>query len=221
MSIKRIRFKPKGTLWVMVELFVSYGCEQAPEIRSLKIRGVKQFGLILSHEYDIDAFVHDVRPRACRMSRDCTSAVEYECDAKVFVSDVVGFGLGIGKLGTGTVGWPSESKEQTFTFTTDCICCDQPGGLPQRTLAYFQETQTATAWFVAFSSLGAALSLSVLNWNADMLLPRLVVYGSLAGAAVSGVIAIARAVVLRAAESSRGEEPPTDRSETGTMTRSG
>jgi len=216
MSIKRIRFKPRGTMWVNVELFVSFGCEQAPEIRSLKIRGVKQFGLILSHEYDIDAFVDEVKRRACRTSRDCTSAVEYECDAKVFVSDVVGLGLGIGKLGTGTVGWPSESKEQTFTFTTDCICCDEPGGL-QRTATYLPSTQSATAWFVAFSSLGAALSLSVLNWGAETLLPRLVVYGSIAGAAVSGVIAIARALMLRATGSSQSEEPPTNGPATDTM----
>jgi hypothetical protein len=132
MAVSIFKFKPADTVWISIEIVVTYSCDEIPKVERVKIRGLQQFGLILSSEYDIEVFVHAARRIPCDIGGGCRDAVEYEFDTKVFVSDVIGLGIGIGKLGTGTAGWTSRSTEEHLTFRTECVCCDaeQPRPMP-------------------------------------------------------------------------------------------
>jgi len=215
MAVSIFKFKPAHTLWVSLEIIVTYSCDENPKVERVKIRGLKQFGLILSSEYDIEAFVHAARRRPCKIGSECRDAVEYEFDTKVFVSDVIGFGIGLGKLGTGTAGWTSAATEEQRTFKTECVCCDteQPRQMPGLSVINIvQSTPTATSWFIGFATLSTALTLAALNLDQPSVIPRFVLYGTAVGAAASLGIAVARVVAfLRRQGHQRQERALTNR----------
>jgi hypothetical protein len=199
MAVSIFKFKPADTVWINVEIVVTYSCNEIPKVERVKIRGLKQFGLILSSEYDIEVFVHAARRRRCDIGGDCRDAVEYEFDTKVFVSDVIGLGIGIGKIGTGTAGWTSPSTEEQRTFKTECICCDAEQASPMAGLSVITivpSTPTATSWFIGFAALSTALTLAALNFDQPSVIPKLVLYGTAVGAVASLSVAVARVVAF-------------------------
>ncbi len=210
MAVSIFKFKPANTLWISVEIIVTYSCDEIPKVERVKTRGLKQFGLILSSEYDIEVFMHAARRRPCEIGGECREAVEYEFDTKVFVSDVIGFGIGIGKLGTGTAGWTSRASEEQRTFKTECVCCDAEQPRPTRGLSVINivpSTTTATAWFIGFATLSTALALAALNLDQPSMIPRFVLYGTAVGAVASLGVAVARVVAfLRRRDGRRPEK---------------
>jgi hypothetical protein len=115
------KFKPQDTDWIRCELFVDYDCATKPKVTDLVITGIKQFGFIISHEYDVKAFVEGSLRQDCK--GDCERAVLYTFDVRVYVWNKVGLGFGFGG-GTGTLGWTSRSFDHILRFDTRCICCD-------------------------------------------------------------------------------------------------
>ena len=74
MPLHRHKFKPRNTLWISVAIIVAYFCDSPPEVRSTKIRGLKNFAFIFGHEYDIESMVDDVRQLTCEQN-DCNKAI--------------------------------------------------------------------------------------------------------------------------------------------------
>jgi hypothetical protein len=116
-------FDPKSTVGVEVDAIVEYGCEQAPTVRTPKIRGLNQVGFIFSSEYDIDAGIDDFKRVACKVP-NCERAVQFEVTIVFFIYLKLGLGFGLG-AGTGTLGFTTRPSVERTTFTTRCICCDQ------------------------------------------------------------------------------------------------
>lgn len=199
MPVSIFNFKPARTLWINIEIIVTYSCNEPPKVERVKIRGLKQFGLIFSSEYDVEVFVHAARKSPCDIGNDCDDAVEYEFDTKVFVSDVIGLGIGIGKLGTGTLGWTCKSTEEQRTFKTECVCCDAEqakalAGL--NVINIIQSTPSATSWFIGFAMLSTALTLAAFNFAQPSIIPKLFLYGTAVGAVASLGVAVTRMVVF-------------------------
>lgn len=198
MPVTKYSFKPRSTLWIGVELIVSYSCQADPKVERVRITGIKQFGLILSSEYEIDAFVDTVRRMPCEASVDCRETMRYDFTVKTFISDVIGLGIGVGKLGTGTAGWTTKATEELVFFGTACVCCDDERPLPARAVTEVHVVpplQTATPWLVGFATLGTALALSFMNLDDPSLVPQIVVdatgVGALAAVAVAGARLVA------------------------------
>src|SRR5215469_16268448 len=101
--LERFKFKPPDTDWIRCELFVDYDCPTKPTVADLVITGIKQFGFIISHEYDVKAFVEGSSRQDCK-KRDCERALLYKFDVRVYVWNKVGIGFGFGR-GTGTLGF--------------------------------------------------------------------------------------------------------------------
>jgi hypothetical protein len=116
-------YKPPNTRWIKCELFVSYECDVKPKVEDVVITGIKQFGFILSTEYDIKASVEESERRNCTRE-ECDTAIEYHFNVKCSVYEKIGLGFGLGS-GTGTLGWTRTSIDYFESFTTRCICCDQ------------------------------------------------------------------------------------------------
>ncbi|HTV06860.1 MAG TPA: hypothetical protein VME86_15935 [Acidobacteriaceae bacterium] len=198
MPVAKYRFRPRSTLWIGIELIVSYSCYADPKVERVRITGVKQFGLILSSEYEIDAFVDTVRRIPCEADADCGEAVRYEFTVKTFTSDVIGLGIGVGKLGTGTAGWTSRATEELAYFDTACACCDDETRPVDRIVSEVHivaSPQSATPWLLGFAALGTALAFSFMNLDQPSLVPKIVVdatgVGALAAVSVAGVRLIA------------------------------
>lgn len=194
MAVARFQFKPTGTKWIGVEIIVTYLCHSDPKVERVKITGLKQFGLILSHEYDIDALVNSARRIPCDVGGDCQESIKYEFDVTAFVADVVGFGIGIGKLGTGTAGWSTQSTEETFVFGTACLCCDAER-VADRSVMDVKVAPTqanAIPWLVGFAGIGTAVALAGLNFDHPSLVPKIVIYGTASGMVASLGVAVAR-----------------------------
>lgn len=199
MAVTKYRFKPRGTVWIGVELIVSYSCQTDPKVERVRITGVKQFGLILSSEYEIDALVDTVRRMPCEAGTDCREAVRYDFTVKTFTSDVMGLGIGVGKLGTGTAGWTTKATEELVHFGTACVCCDDERRAPERAVTeviLVPSPQTATPWLVGFATLGTALALSFMNLNHPSLVPQIVVDATGVGALAAVGLAVARLVAF-------------------------
>ena len=198
MPVTKYRFKPHSTLWIGVEIIVSYSCQADPKVERVRITGIKQFGLILSSEYEIDAFVDTVRRMPCEAGADCREAVRYDFTVKTFISDVIGLGIGVGKLGTGTAGWTTKATEELAHFGTACGCCDDERRVPERAVTEVHlvpSPQTATPWLVGFATLGTALALSFMNLDHPSFVPQIVVdatgVGALAAVGVAGARLVA------------------------------
>ncbi|MBL3558538.1 MULTISPECIES: hypothetical protein [Marinobacter] len=198
MPVIKYRFKPRRTLWIGVELIVSYSCEIAPKVERVRITGIKQFGFMLSSEYEIDAFVDTVRRMPCKASAEYQDAVMYEFSIKTFTSDVIGLGFGVGMLGTGTAGWTTKSTEELSHFGTPCVCCVEDSWVPERTVTGVHvapSSHAATAWLVSLATLGTVLGLSLMNLDHPSLVPQFVVaatgVGTVAALGVTGARLIA------------------------------
>ncbi len=167
MPLQRHKLKPRDTLWVSVEIIVAFSCDSAPEVKSTKIRGLKQFAFIIGHEYDIEVLVDDSRRLPCQQS-GCGNAVRYDYVVKVFVSDTVGLGLGIGNWGTGTGGWSFPATEENQKLATPCICCDdrfeESRVLPESKQIQ-QRGSDSTPLIIGFSILASAIALSVVYFD--------------------------------------------------------
>lgn len=123
MAIKNFDHKPRNTFGVTVESTVQYDCLNKPVIVGKRMVGFTRFGFIISYEDKIDAFVHRAKLLPCAQS-DCARAIKYEFEIKYFVACEIGIGINIGKLGTGTFGFPIRSVEEVASFSTECECCD-------------------------------------------------------------------------------------------------
>ncbi|HEY3699712.1 MAG TPA: hypothetical protein VGK97_10300 [Spongiibacteraceae bacterium] len=123
MAVKNFTHKPKNTFGVTVESTVQYDCLNKPAIVGNRMVGFTRFGFIISYEDKIDAFVHRAKLLPCAQD-DCARAVKYEFEIKYFVACEIGIGINIGKLGTGTFGFPIRSVEEIASFSTGCECCD-------------------------------------------------------------------------------------------------
>ncbi|HXT71119.1 MAG TPA: hypothetical protein VN700_15255 [Vicinamibacterales bacterium] len=192
MAVSCFRFKPADTRWIGIEVYVTYSCDEAPKVERKKITGLKQISFIVGYEYDVDAFVHKTRRVPCTAEAGCNRAVLYECDVKVFVSDTIGLGIGVGKVGTGTLGWPTESTEEMLTLKTDCVCCDDEGPKElsaDHTIAISQAPPSAISWFVGFGVLGAAVTAAELGLGSSSVLPVVALYGVALGTACAAVAA--------------------------------
>jgi len=164
------KYKPPDTLWIGCDLFIEYDCESKPQRVGLVITGIKQFGFIISHEYEVIPYVEESRRRSCS-KEECKYAIRYEFDVRFSVYDTIGLGFGLG-VGTGTFGWKSRPTDHVVTFTTRCTCCDrdelavrgyqqkvEPGPLIQLRL----RDEIGIAAVAAFTALGAGLAVSVSN----------------------------------------------------------
>jgi hypothetical protein len=199
MPVTNYRFKPRSTLWIGIELIVSYSCQADPKVERVRITGIKQFGLILSSEYEIDAFVDTVRRIPCEAGTDCQEGVRYEFTIKTFISDVIGLGIGVGKLGTGTAGWTTKATEELLDFSTACVCCDEERRAPERAVTVVHVVPspgTATPWLVGFTTLGTAVALSLMNLDHPSQVPQLVVGATGVGALAAIVVAAARLIAF-------------------------
>jgi hypothetical protein len=195
------RFKPKGTSWIGVEVIVQYSCKAEPKVERVRISGVKQFGFIVSHEYDIDAFVDTSRRIGCEEQlSSCSNPRRYSFTVKCLLSGVVGFGLGIGKVGTGTAGWRSRTEEQQLSFQTRCICCDdeveQAPAIVYLRIEPSESTRSATALILGLTALGLGLTASILNFDHPSLLPKLFVYGTGSATLAAAVVTLRRLVTF-------------------------
>lgn len=209
MPVTKYRFKPRRTLWIGVELIVSYSCQADPKVERVRITGIKQFGLILSSEYEIDAFVDTVRRIGCEAGSDCNEAMRYEFTVKTFISDVIGLGIGVGRLGTGTAGWTTKATEELGHFGTECVCCDDESRVPERAVAEVHvvpSLQTATPWVIGFATLGAALGVSLMNLDHPSLVPQFVVGASGVGALAAVGVAGARLTAFLRRATSRNDK---------------
>lgn len=212
MPVDIYRFKPLSTDWVGVEIVVTYTCKSEPKVERVRISGIKQFGLILSHEYDIDAFVDTFLQISCEELDGCHHPLRYAFKIKCLVSDVIGIGLGLGNLGTGTAGWRSTSTEEELRFETKCICCDGEAGkaVAPLHLAFKQidSPRSATPLVVGSSALAVAFTAAVLNFDHPSLLPKFFVYGLGSGALAAALVILQRlrSFTLRRRETKRSTE---------------
>jgi len=74
--IERFSLKPGGTIWIGYDIFASYDCATKPKISEKVITNLRQFGFIISHEYEIVADVGKVRRNKCT-KEDCKDAISY------------------------------------------------------------------------------------------------------------------------------------------------
>lgn len=221
MPVERFRIKPSGTLWVRVELIITYSCREDAKVERVRITGLKQFGLIVSSEYEIDAMVDTCKPVPCDTDVDCRDAVAYELIVKVYVSDVIGLGIGLGKLGTGTAGWTTNSTEEVVRLHTACMCCEgerqregriaEAADILQRIINMMRVApppEPATRWIVGFATAATALVLSILNFRHPSLIPMIVVYVMGVGAAISLGVGLFRLILSsRRRVSERRKQP--------------
>jgi len=163
------KHKPPGTSWIGSELFVSFDCEIKPVVEEIVITGIKQFGFIFSHEYDIKAYIEDSRQFKCEKEK-CNLAVAYKFDVRFNVYEKIGIGFGLG-AGTGTFGWTTGSISYIEQFKTRCICCDE-GDISRERRRVIEErwrlpinlyprAETGLSAVAAFSALGTALAISL------------------------------------------------------------
>jgi hypothetical protein len=163
MPLQRHKFKPADTDWITVEIVVAYSCESPPKVESTKISGLKQFGFILSSEYDIEVMVDDYWRHSCDRA-GCQTAFQYDFDVKLFVADIVGLGLNLGSWGTGTAGWRFPTTEEQHSLSTACICCDdklEEKRMLAEAAASVRRRPDASALIIGFSAIAAAGVLSV------------------------------------------------------------
>ncbi len=202
------RVKPKGTNWVGAEIVVSSSCNSEPKVERVRVTGVKQFGFIVSHEYDIGAYVDECHRERCRFS-DCGDSVMYKFKVKCLVADVIGIGFGLGNVGTGTGGFTTPSREQFFDFKSSCVCCDDVSREGSAPFLVFIESRggqpSATPLVLAFTALGVGLTAAILNFGSASILPRLFIYGTASCMSVAALLAVWR-IYLRFRRE-RVEEP--------------
>jgi hypothetical protein len=162
MAVTLYRFKPAHTSFINVEIIVSYSCTEPPKVEKCDISGLKQFAVIVSSEYEVTPVVHSWKRKPCEAVSGCNRAVAYDFEMKVFVKDVIGLGIGIGKIGTGTLGIRFRSTEESLHLTAECICCDDEEGRRAATQAGGSESSAlaAIAWFWGFSAFSTALALA-------------------------------------------------------------
>jgi hypothetical protein len=175
---------------------VAYFCESPPEIKSTKIRGLKNFAFIFGHEYDIEALIDDYKQVTCEQP-GCSNAIQYECVFKTYVSEMVGFGLGIGNWGTGTAGWSFEATEQEQKLMTPCICCDkelEKKRVVQAPVWVEQRAYDSISLIAGLSVLAFAIALSILYFDHPSNLGKIFLYGASTASAVSVVVTILRVI---------------------------
>src|SRR5438477_8084483 len=164
------KYKPPGTLWIGCDLSIEYDCESKPQPVGLVITGIKQFGFIISHEYEVIPHVEESRRKPCSKEK-CEYAIRYEFDVRFSVYDTIGFGFGLG-VGTGTLGVKTSATDHVVTLTTRCICCDKDElatrGYQQRVeprplIQLRPRDEIGIAAVAAFAALAAGLAVSVSN----------------------------------------------------------
>lgn len=167
MPLQRHTLKPRDTLWISVEVIVAYSCDSPPEVKSSKIRGLRQFAFIVGHEYDVDVMVDEAKRVPCQQL-DCDYAARHDYDIKIFVSDTIGLGLGIGNWGTGTAGWSFPATEETQTLETPCICCDdtlEGKRMYLESKDIQRRALDSVSLIIGFSALASAIALSVVYFD--------------------------------------------------------
>ena len=196
MPLHRHKFKPRNTLWISVEIIVAFFCDSPPEIKSTKIRGLKNFAFIFGHEYDIEALIDDYKQVTCERP-DCSNAIQYECVFKTFVSETVGLGLGIGNWGTGTAGWSCDATEEEQKLITPCICCDkelEKKRVVQAPIWVEQRAYDSISLIAGLSVLAFAIALSILYFDHPSNLGKIFLYGASTASAISVVVTILRVI---------------------------
>ena len=196
MAVSLYRFKPAHTSFITVEVIVSYSCTEPPKVEKYDICGLKQFAVILSSEYEVTPIVHSWKRKPCEAVTDCDHPVAYDLELKAFVKDVIGLGIGIGKIGTGTLGIRFRSTEETLHLTTECVCCDEEDEKRAATqfagYAADSAALAAIAWFVGMTAFSSALALALLNHEQSSLLARAFVDVVSIGATASLIAAVVR-----------------------------
>jgi len=156
--IDRFVHKPLNTLWIGSELFVEYDCDSKPTKTDHFITGIKQFGFIVSHEYEVIPQVEGSRLKECHKEA-CEHAIKYELDVRYYIYEKVGLGFGLG-TGTGTAGLTTRSTDYLKTFETQCICCAR-----EESLSRADELRIVRLLFSVEERMRVATSESRLAWS--------------------------------------------------------
>ncbi len=213
MPLQRHKFKPRNTLWISVEIIVDHSCESPPEVKSTKIRGLKNFAFIFGHEYDIEVMVHDYTKLTCQQP-DCSNAVQYECVIKTLVSDTVGVGFGMGNWGTGLAAWSFEATEQEQKLTTPCICCDskvEQKSMVQALKGIDQCAYDSISLIAGLSVMAFAIALSILYFDHPSNLGKIFFYGVSTASTASVLVTLIRIIeFVKRSKHDRDKTKPTE-----------
>lgn len=127
--IDRQEEKPAQTTLLKLDVFVEYKCEDEPSVSTVVYRGMKQFGFIWSHQYDVQVKVERVLHRTCELD-ECAEGHSYAYWLHYYVYETVGLGFGAGP-GTGTWGWTKRVSDYTKSYESTCFCCEPDDIVPE------------------------------------------------------------------------------------------